>query len=213
MSAVDPQRCYTPEFRVSYPFFFQPQPPKKPGRKPKYGCLALFKLGDIFDGMKKAAQAALEKKFGDKLKNPDFVKKLRSPFRLQEERAKVNEQGVSVMPDGHVKGAVFITFSNEQKFGVVSTEPDTTKPQKPDGTYPPQHITDPALIYAGCYGRAIVRASAYDVDGNVGVSFYIEGFQKTRDGESLTGRIRAEDAFEPIASASTVEGGAPGIFG
>lgn len=206
----DPQRGMTPEFRVSYPYFFEPQKPMEgsQNKDPQYSCQALFSLGQNLDVMKSMAMSALTARFGDKMKDPEFVKTLRSPFRNQGDKAKADSTGKKVMPDGYVDGAVFVTLKNKTRPGLVGPDAKTT-------------IMDSAEIYAGCYGRAIIRASAYPAKGkpdlgNRGVSFYIEHFQKTRDGESLTGRTKAEDSFEPVAAAANAAGagdGAASIFG
>lgn len=205
----DAQRGMTPEFRTSYPHFFEPQKPMEGSQNttPQFGCVALFKLGENLDVLRNMAMAALKARFGDKMKDPEFVKTLRSPFRNQADKAKVDSTGKKIMPDGYVDGAVFVTFKNKERPGLVGPDARTA-------------ILDPSQIYAGCYGRAIVRASAYPAKGkpdlgNRGVSFYIEHFQKTRDGESLTGRVKAEEAFEPIAAAAgeaTAAQGAAGLF-
>lgn len=44
-------------------------------------------------------------------------------------------------------------------------------------------------VYNGCYGVAVVEAVAYPAvgDGKDGVTLYLKGFQKTRDGDPLRG--------------------------
>lgn len=188
----------TPEFRVSFPSLFTATLPKdaEAGQKPKFSVTMLFAKDADLTALKKAAEQAIIEKWGaDKAKWP---KNMRSPFRKQEEMT--DKEGK--MRDGCVEGAIFIRASANQdrKPGVV-------------GPNPKVKIEDESEVYAGCYGRAQVRAFAYDTKGNRGVSFGLQNFQKTRDGEPIGGRTRAEDAFEPVAGAEGSGGDADSVFG
>lgn len=50
-------------------------------------------------------------------------------------------------------------------------------------------LTDPAELYSGCYGRAIINFYVYDVNGNKGVSAGLNGVMKLYDGEPLAGGV------------------------
>lgn len=180
----------TPEFRVSYPYVFKPQQPMKgsEGKDPKYSVVMLFKKGEDLSKLKAAAQAAAVEKWGaDQAKWP---KNLRVPFRDQGEKES----------EGYEEGAVFVTATSKAKPGLVDANLN--------------HIIDESEFYAGCYARATVRAFAYDNAGNRGISFGLQNVQKLRDGESLSGRVKAEDEFQPIASADAPAAPAAGsIFG
>lgn len=176
----------TPEFRVSYPNIFEPKLNELSG-KMEYSLVALFTKGADLSALKKAAEAAIVEKWGaDKTKWP---KNLRSPFRDQGEKES----------DGYVPGAIFVTLKSNQKPGVVDANV--------------QPIIDPSQIYAGCYGRATVRAYAYSNKGNNGVAFGLQNFQKTRDGESLTGRLKPEQEFQPLPAATASADAGDDIFG
>ena len=54
---------------------------------------------------------------------------------------------------------------------------------------------DPDEIYGGCYVFAALGAYPYDMMGNRGVSFGLDGIQKVADGDPFDGRSRAEDVF------------------
>ena len=43
-------------------------------------------------------------------------------------------------------------------------------------------ITDPAEVYSGCYGRAIINFYVYDTQGNKGISAGLNGIMKLYDG-------------------------------
>lgn len=173
------ENVMTPEFRVSYPYLFTPQAPmaNSVNKDPKYSVVMLFPKGVDLSVLKKAAEAAIVDKWGaDKAKWP---KNLRTPFRDQGEKES----------DGYVAGAIFVTAASKQKPGVVNAAV--------------QPIIDSSEVYAGCYGRATVRAFAYDNAGNRGVAFGLQNFQKTRDGDSLIGRMKPEQEFEPIAATES----------
>lgn len=183
------QNVMTPEFRVSYPYLFTPQQPmaNSANKDPKYSVVMLFPKGADLSALKKAAEAAIIEKWGaDKTKWP---KNLRSPFRDQGEKES----------DGYVPGAIFVTATSKQKPGVVDAAV--------------QPIIDSSAVYAGCYGRATVRAFAYDNAGNRGVAFGLQNFQKTRDGESLTGRLKPEQEFQPLPAATESADAGDDIFG
>lgn len=192
----------TPEFRMSYPFLFKPQENKRTDGTVvhEYSVVAIFPLNADLSKLKKVAEAPLIEKFG-----PDPSKwpaNIRSPFRKCKERWK-NEGGRQIIPAGYEEGeAVFMTFKQNA---------DKARPEIVDNTL--QEIIEPHQVYAGCYGRASVRAYFYEFKGNRGVAFGLGNVQKLRDGEPLgQGRVRAEDEFEAVASEMAGES-ASSIFG
>lgn len=176
----------TPEFRVSYPYVFRTSKPMQEGGEPKYSVTMLFPKGADLSKLKKAAeQAAIDKWGKDKI-----PKGMRSPFRDQGEKES----------EGYEAGAFFITATSRQRPQLVDAQVND--------------ILDETQFYAGCYARATVRAFAYDKAGNRGVSFGLQNIQKLRDGESLSGRMKAQDEFEPVADAEVSAGGDAGsLFG
>lgn len=186
----------TPEFRVSFPNLFKPRL-NELSKQEEYSVVALFKKDADLKVLRDAAQAAVEKKWG---KDPaKWPKKMKTPFRDQGERAK-EVDGKTVLPAAHEEGAIFLNLKSKMKPGVVD---QTGK----------NEITDETQIYAGCYARAVVSCYAYDQAGNRGVSFGLQHVQKLRDGEALGGRVRLEDAFEPVAVTPDMgDGSAAGLF-
>lgn len=138
--------------------------------------------------LKAAAQAAAVEKWGDKLKekNPDGSPKMliRTPFRDQADKAEDYE--------GYEAGAIFINCKAQNPPGIVDELV--------------QDIVDPRKLYSGCYGRLVVRAYAYKVKGNAGVSFGLQHIQKTRDGEPLGGSGDPSKHFQPVAGAVPAAG-------
>lgn len=168
----------TPEFRVSFPFVLKPQQPKKADRDPKYSVVMLFKKGADLSKLKAAVDAVLIDKYGSKEKIP---KGLRMPFR---------DQGEKEFP-GYEAGAIFITATSKQRPGLVDQNVND--------------IFDETQFYAGCYAHATVRPFYYEAEGNKGVAFGLQNVQKLRDGESLSGRLKAADEFEAVDGGT--EGG------
>lgn len=172
----------TPNFRVSYPNVFKAKKNELNG-KDEYSMTALFPYGldsKEFDALKKEAARAIQEKWGDKK-----PANLRSPFRDQAEREKDGK-----LPDGYVKGHIFINLKSTQRPGLV----DQAR----------QDIIDETQFYAGCWARASVRAFAYDNKGNRGVSFGLQNIQKVKDGDPLSGRARAQDEFTAVETEGDI---------
>lgn len=183
----------TPEFRVAFPAVFKPKRNDLNG-KDEYSLVALFPKGADLSGLKKAAQEALEKKFGaDKAKWP---KNLRSPFRDQGDREKENDEGVMTLPQGYEKGAIYLNLRSGQRPGVVN--------------HNVEDIIDESEFYGGCWARASVNAYAYDQKGNRGVAFGLGNIQKLKDDDAFGNRTKPEEDFAavaaPEASANTSAG-------
>lgn len=177
------ENVITPKFRASYPNLFTARRNDLNG-KDEYSVVALFPKDADLSALKAAAkQAAVDQWGADQSKWPP---NLRLPFRDQAEKEKNG-----VMPDGYEKGAIFMTLKSNQKPGIV----DANR----------QPIIDASAIYAGCYLRASVHFYAYDQKGNRGVSAGLGNIQKMGDGESLSGRVSAEQEFEAVEGA---DGGA-----
>lgn len=175
----------TPEFRTSFSYVFRPSKPMEPGQEPKYSLTMLFKKGENLDVLKKAAQEVIVEKWGaDKAKWP---KNMRTPFRDQGEKEHA----------GYEAGAVFITATSKQKPGLV------------DGRQNNADIIDESQFYSGCYARATLKAFAYDRAGNRGVAFGLQNVQKIRDGEPLSGRLKAQDEFEPVSGGDEFDSTPP----
>lgn len=180
----------TPKFRVSYPNVFKSKLNDLNGKQ-EYSVVALFPKGADLSVLKKAAEEAITKKWGaDRKKWPA---NLRTPFRDQGERAKIDEvTGKEVLPAGYEKGAIFINLKSSVKPGLV------------DQAVNP--ITDEVQFYAGCFAYATVNAYAYDQKGNRGVSFGLGNLQKASDGDSLGTRTKPEDDFAPIDGVAESQG-------
>ncbi len=63
------------------------------------------------------------------------------------------------------------------------------------GKNPKNHLTSESELYPGCYVRAFLKANAYEVGENQGVSFILDGVQFIRDGEAFGGKKPADQMF------------------
>ena len=170
----------TPEFRASFVNVFRPGKPVQEGQEPKYSIVLLFEPGldlskpayGTLVSLKQAAMDAIVDKWGpDKVSWPTG---LRLPFRKQGEKKY----------DGYTEGGIYMTSTSKQKPGLVDASNTD--------------IIDEHEFYSGCYARATVRAFAYDKAGNRGVAFGLQNVQKLRDGDPLSGRMKAQDEFSPV---------------
>lgn len=181
----------TPIFRVSYPNVFKAKF-NSLSKKEEFSVQALYKKGEDLSSLKKAAEEACAKKWGqDKSKWPSNLK---SPFRDQGDRAKGG-----TLPEGYEGGAIYMTFKSDS-MPAIRNAANTT------------FITEPSKFYAGCYARASVYALAYDVNGGRGVTFLLNHLQFAKDGDPFSGRPEVEDAFAAIEGAEDGGKDASSIF-
>jgi hypothetical protein len=171
-------KVMTPKFRVSFPNVFQPKAIQE-GQEPKYSISMLFdaeaQATADFKKMKQAAMKAKKQKWGD---NPP--KNLRNPFREGSEKSQF---------EGYEDGVIFVSANSKQRPGLVDQKVND--------------IIDPQDFYAGCYARATLLAFAYDTMGNKGVAFLLCNVQKVDDGEPISGKSRAQDDFDALASSDS----------
>ncbi len=165
-------KVMTPRFRVSFPDVFVARAMEQ-GQEPKFAITMLFAKDADLSALKAAAHQAVVDKWGaDQAKWP---KGLKSPFR---------DQG-DMDYEGYEAGCTFVRATSKQKPGLIGRD---------------NAPLEPADFYPGCYARATVNAFAYDTKGNKGVSFGLQNIQKLEDGESLGGRSRPEEDFEPVVA-------------
>ena len=176
MSRID-----TPEFRVSYPTVFKTRY-NKLAKKDEYSIQALFPLGDPLTKLKDAALKAIEAKWGTN--RDDWPKGMRSPFKDQANFEQEREDGTKFMPDGYVKGAIYMDFRSTERPGVVDKDVVAIK--------------DTSEFYGGCYAVATLSCYAYEAGENKGVNFGLGNIQKVRDGKPFGNRTKAEDDFKPV---------------
>lgn len=171
--------------RVSFPHLFEPQPGMvgddgKPG-KPKYGVTLLFPAGANIDVLRAAVKEAQDVKFGTSYKGP----KLHSPFRDQGEKGHLA---------GYEEGLIFVSASSVQKPAVVASVGGVR-----------QTVTDPSVVYAGCWALVTLRPYAFDTPKKKGVSLGLGNVMKIRDDEAFASRSTADDDFGSITITDEVD--------
>lgn len=82
----------------------------------------------------------------------------------------------------------------ENCFFVNATSKDA--PQVVDRRVQP--ITDPMMVYSGCYCNVSVNFYAFNANGNRGVAAGLSNIQFVKDGERLSGRASADSEFEEM---------------
>lgn len=171
----------TPEGRASFVNVLTPKKARKPGGEDRFELMLIFPPGTDLTELKRAAKAAAVAKFGEEeVTRLLAANKLRSPFKKAEDFDKKYE--------GIEPGCVVIQpwskFAPEIVF------------KQPNGAITP--IVTPQEFYSGCHARVMVRAFAYDTDGNKGVSFGLGNVLRTRKDKALGGRAPAEQQFKDV---------------
>lgn len=198
--SIEMKKFLTHEFRVSFPSVFEVK--QWQGQNPKdakHEITMLFSknadLGSVplkKDGktpfckysMKAAVKNAADEKWGA---GKWDAKKITMPFNDGDDKEDM---------DGY-PGHIYVKAKSKIAPQVHG------KDNKP--------IENQADFYAGCYARAELIAFAYEHAGKRGVSFSLQSVQKTKEGESFSGRRDASEAFEAVEddseSADSYSGG------
>lgn len=166
----------TGKVRASFVHIFQPR--QQDDGDPKYSVTLLIPKTDvntlnaIYGEIEKAKQEGTQKVFGGSI--PPGC---RIPI--------YDGDGVrpaSGEPFGEeCKGHMVITASAKLQPSIVGLDM--------------QPIINPSEIYSGCYIRVSINFFAYNQRGNKGVGCGLNAVQKIEDGEPLTTRVSAEEAF------------------
>lgn len=61
-----------------------------------------------------------------------------------------------------------------------------------------QAITDPMMVYSGCYCNVSVNFYAFNANGNRGIAAGLGNIQFVKDGERLSGKASAESEFDEL---------------
>lgn len=169
--------------RFSYLHVFEPQAMQGSTKKKYSVSLIIDKtdtenLNKVRRGIELATQAGLTTKLGGAVRPTD-----KNPLR----------DGDTERPnDEAYRGKYFVNAScgEAQAPGIVD------KNRRP--------IMDKTEVYSGMFGRANINFYAFNTNGNRGIACGLNHIQKIADGEPLSGRLNAEDAFddgyEPIVA-------------
>jgi hypothetical protein len=171
------------EVRFSYAHVFEPTSING-NDEPKYSVSILIpkQNKEVVEKIKKAINEAVKEgvsKFGGKI-----PPNLKNPLR---------DGDVERPDDESYTGHYFLNANCKTKPGVID------RYKKP--------IVDTTEFYSGCYGYASVSFYAFHSAGNKGIACGLNNLMKTREGENLGGRARAEDDFADINIDDNVEEG------
>jgi hypothetical protein len=162
--------------RLSYANVWEPKAIE--GQEAKYSvCLLIPKtdkktLSDIKAAVNEAKQAGIKDKWKGKC-----PQNLKTPIH----------DGDGDKPNGgaygeECQGHFVVNCNSRQKPGIVDKDRNT--------------ILDQSEVYSGCYARVSINFYPYDTSGNKGIGCGLNNIQKIKDGESLSGRSRAEEDFD-----------------
>ena len=183
----------TPKGRMSFVTLLEPRQAKGSDKK-KFSISLLIPADADISLLKKAAADAAKAEFGDKL-----PPKLKSPFLKAEEQ--ISEKTGQLWA-GYEPGMIVIRATALTRPGIV--HPNGAALAEGD-------IAKEA--YSGRWACVSLRAFAYSVDGNKGISFGLQNIQLLDHDEPLGGgRVAAEDEFEPAGDSfagSSSSRGAP----
>ena len=177
-----PATSLTIPARLSYLHIWEPAAMADGSGEKKYSASLIIPKTDTktVDALNKAIELAKEAgkdKWGGKI-----PVNLKMPLR----------NGDKDRPDDEAyKGCWFVTASSKTKPGIVD------KAVKP--------ILDETEVYSGCYGNVNINFYAFKVSGSSGIACGLNHIQKTKDGEALGGRGKAEDVFTPIEGTENVD--------
>ena len=151
------------------------EPDSVNGSEPKYSVSAIIPKSDTktVNAIKAAIEVAKQEslpKWGGKI-----PPNLKLPLR---------DGDIDRPEDEAYAGCYFLNANSREKPQVVDKQV--------------QPILDQTEVYSGCYGRITVTFYGYNSNGNRGVAAGLGNIQKLKDGDSLGGRAKASEEFEPV---------------
>jgi hypothetical protein len=195
----------TPICRLSFARGLFEARAQEKGKDPKFGCTLIFSKAVDRTALDKAVRDAIIAEHGEKGLKMEKDGLIRTPF-LDGESKQARHKETGDLHAGMGPDVFFI-------------RPQANKDRPPVVRYRSANV--PATeeeVYSGCYGFAVLNAFAwYNTQNGHGVSFGIQFFQKTRDGERLSGggpvnvdkwHEKIEDTGETPATTD-----AAGLFG
>ena len=169
---ADSRIVTTPVARLSFPNLQTARADMDTSKPPRFSCDLLFDKDADISSLRKAAQAAAEAKWGDKI-----PKNLKSPFKDGDDKDREEYAGM-----------IYISPWSTQRPGLAVGRNKELVPLEQIGE----------VFYGGCYVAASISAWAYDNSGNQGVSFGLNHVLKVREGDPFSGRPTTEQAFADV---------------
>ena len=176
-------KVITGKVRASFVHVFEPQSIN--GSEPKYSCSLIIPkrdtvtVGKIREAIEQAKQEGVPK-WGGKI-----PPNLKLPLR----------DGDIDRPDDE---------NYQEHFFVNASSKDA--PQVVDRHVQP--VTDPMMVYSGCYCNVSVNFYAFNANGNRGVAAGLGNVQFVKDGDRLSGKASAESDFDALDDEEVLGGDA-----
>lgn len=171
----------TPSGKVNFPYVFEQDD------KGKYSLMLVFQKDQTstpeFQGMLNALNQAASERFEgvSSYKDKYKGKELNSPFKTSDHYDFLEE------------GEVAIRLKSKFRPQIVDADGQT-------------YLNDDDSFYSGCLARATYTATAYDMEGNRGVSFQLNNLQKTGVGTRFAGsRKAAADEFGAVETDESLQ--------
>ena len=166
-------KVITGKCRASYVHIFEPHSTN--GSEPKYSISIIIPKSDADTIGKIRAAIEEAKQSGISKWNGKIPPNLKLPLR----------DGDEERPDDPAYAdSYFINCNSVEKPGIVDRK------RVP--------ITDPTVIYSGCFIRVSINFYPFNTNGNRGVGAGLGNVQFWCDGDPLNGRVRAEDEFDAL---------------
>ena len=168
-----PTKVITGKVRASFVHIFEPHSTN--GSDPKYSLSIIIPKSDTETIGKIKAAIEEAKQNGISKWNGKIPPNLKLPLR---------DGDAERSDDPAYADSYFINCNSTERPGIVDRK------RVP--------ITDPAVIYSGCYIRVSVSFYPFNTNGNRGIGAGLGNVQFWCDGDPLNGRVRAEDEFDAL---------------
>lgn len=173
MAKISETKVITNEVRFSYAHVFEPKGFNESDKKYSVSILIDKRDKDTIEKVKRAIENATKAgitKLGGKI-----PANLKTPLRDGD-----TERG----EDEAYRSCYFLNATCKTKPAILY------KNGKP--------LTDSTDFYSGCYGYASINFYAFNTNGSKGIACGLNNLMKTKDGDFLGGRSRAEDDFADL---------------
>lgn len=163
--------------RLSYASIWEPSE-SMGGGDPKYRTAVLVPKSDkktiemINAAIEKAKQIGAVKKWGGKI-----------PGNL---KLPMHDGDIERPDDENYEDMLFFNCSSKDAPQIVDRNVET--------------ITDPMMVYSGCYCNVSVSFYPYNSNGSKGIAAGLGNIQLIKEGERLSGKAPASSDFKPIES-------------
>ncbi len=174
----------TPVFRLSYPWYVKPQPPKPPNTVAKFGNMCIFTPAE-FDEADKIRWKELAR-----IANEASMKMFQLPLsQLPPNHKRPFHRGDEKPELGLTKEQFFINVTSNVRPGLLKRDGKT------------KVVTDAEIaeiFYPGCYVRASLNAFPFNKNGGKGVAFGLNNVMFVKKGDRLDNRVSAEEEFAEL---------------